>query len=529
MVLNQPQGGFRTPTPYDKELSSIARRERMAQIMQQQALQPLEINSFQGFQAPISPLQGLAKALQMYAGITAGDKADQSRAEIGKRMQTDAAQQIAGLEGTPAQPAIAPTPGTSFTPTGADFEDNPNLPIAASGNVEIAGTPGKEATPVMPLGDAEKRQRLIQILTGGNPYAAPAAKYMLEDMQKSGTGPLAEYKLYSEQAKARGETPLSIDQYKTRQIQAGRSVTNVNMPSGAPIPVERNGKLIYVQMGKDGKYVEVEGISPPTAQTPLAQELADAGITRDNPQFQELATAYINKKLTQVISPNATVVSPTGEKSQSTPAPSEGTVNVTINGVTTAMPIAQARELNAKFKGAETGAVEGARANFEFVTVPDPKNPAQKILVPKSQVAAQSASGSPVVAEVDKKVAQGQSMIELAQRAQAILPSATSGAISNLATMATDAAGIPTNKSAADGQLKVISAQLVSNVPRMEGPQSDADVKLYRQAAADVANGNIPYQTRIKSLNTIIELNQKYAQGGAKPPPGAVRRITPRQ
>jgi hypothetical protein len=200
-----------------------------------------------------------------------------------------------------------------------------------------------------------------------------------------------------------------------------------------------------------------------------------------------------------------------------------------VDGQLRAIPIAEAEALNARFKGAETGAVEGARANFEFVTVPDPKNPAQKILVPKSQAAAQAASGTPLVAEIDKKVAQGQSMIELAQRAQAILPSATSGAISNLATMATDAAGIPTNKSAADGQLKVISAQLVSNVPRMEGPQSDADVKLYRQAAADVANGNIPYQTRIKSLNAIIDLNKKYAQGGAQPPAGAVRRITPRQ
>jgi hypothetical protein len=303
MVFNQPQGGFRTPTPYDKELSSIARRERMAQIMQQQALQPMEINSFQGFQAPISPLQPLAKMLQMYAAMTSGDKADQSRTELGKRMQTEGAAQIAGLEGTPAQPAIAPTPSTSFTPGTADFEDNPNLPVAPSGNVEMAGTPGRPAIPAMPLGDAEKRQRLIQILTGGNPYAAPAAKYMLEDMQKSGTGPLAEYKLYSEQAKARGETPLSIDQYKTRQIQAGRSVTNVNMPSGAPIPVMRNNKLVYVQMGKDGNYVEVEGISPPPTPTTLAQELADAGISRDDPKFQELARAYLNKKLLVQSSP----------------------------------------------------------------------------------------------------------------------------------------------------------------------------------------------------------------------------------
>jgi hypothetical protein len=278
-------------------------------------------------------------------------------------------------------------------------------------------------------------------------------------------------------------------------------------------------------MGKDGQYVEVQGITPPPTPTPLAQELADAGITPDNPQFQQLAQAFINKKLTQVIAPNSTVVAPTGETSQATPPPLANTINVMVDGKLTAMPIAQAEQLNAQFKGAETAAVEGARAGFEFVTVPDPKNPTQKILVPKSQVAAQSASGTPVVAEVDKKEAQGQTMIELARKAQSILPSATSGAISTLATMATDAAGIPTNKSASDGQLRIISAQLVSNVPRMEGPQSDADVKLYKQAAADVGNTNIPYQTRIKSLNTIIELNSKYAKGGAQPPAGAVRRI----
>ena len=529
MALNAPQGGFRTPTPYDRELSAIARRERMAEIMQQQALQPIQAGSYNGIQAPISPLQPLAKALQMYVAMNAGDKADESRTELGKRMQAEGAAQIAGLEGTPAQPAIAPTPGTSFTPTGADFEDNPNLPIAASGDVEVAGSPGRPAIPAIPLNDADKRQRLINILTGGNPYAAPAAKFMLEDMQKSGTGPLAEYKLYSEQTKAAGGVPLSIDAYKTRQIINGRNVSTINMPAGAPIAVERDGKLIYVQMGKDGKYVEVQGISPPSEQTQLAKELADAGITRDNPQFQTLANAYLNKKLTQVISPNATVVSPTGERSQSTPAPSEGTVNVTIDGVTTAMPIAQARELNAQYKGAETTAVEKARAEFDFVTVPDPKNPAQKILMPKSQVSTQSSSGNPVVAEVDKKVAQGQSMIELAQRAQAILPTATSGAISNLATMATDAAGIPTNKSGADAQLRVISAALTANVPRMEGPQSNTDLLEYKRAAADVANGNIPYQTRMKALQTVVNLNEKYATGGAQPPAGAVRRITPRQ
>jgi hypothetical protein len=370
MVLNQPQGGFRTPTPYDKELSSIARRERMAQIMQQQALQPLEINSFQGFQAPISPLQGLAKALQMYAGITAGDKADQSRAEIGKRMQTDAAQQIAGLEGTLAQPAIAPTPSTSFTPMGADFEDNPNLPIAASGNVEIAGTPGRAAIPAMPLGEAEKKQRLIQILTGGNPYSAPAAKFMLEDMQKSGTGPLAEYKLYSEQAKARGETPLSIDAYKTKQIQAGRAISNnvVNMPAGAPIPVMRNNKLVYIQMGKDGKFVEIEGISPPPTLTPLAQQLEAAGIKptledgTPNPEFIKYAHAYVNKQTNISTTPGSINTPAGGTPPIYVPPPVPGgSMEVGADNKVIVTPTPGSVETASKFAGSVAGSEAGSR------------------------------------------------------------------------------------------------------------------------------------------------------------------------
>jgi hypothetical protein len=53
---------------YNTRLAAIQRNEKLAQIMQQQAFQPLEINSYQGIQAPISPLSGLAKVLQAYMG-----------------------------------------------------------------------------------------------------------------------------------------------------------------------------------------------------------------------------------------------------------------------------------------------------------------------------------------------------------------------------------------------------------------------------------------------------------------------------
>jgi hypothetical protein len=524
MAFNAP-ADLRAPGPYDAQLASINRRERMAQLMQQQALQPMEINSYQGIQAPISPLQGIAKMLQMYAGMTAGDRSDEARADIGRKMRDEGAQQIASLEGTPAIAAVPATPGTSFAPTGADFEDNPNLPVAPSGNVEIAGTPGRPAVPSMPLSEEAKKQRLIQILTSGNPYATPAAKLMYEDMQKTATGPLAEYKLAVQQG-FKG----TIDEYKTRQAQASRSITNVNMPTSmAPIYVKNRltGKMEYVQPDNRGQF-NMSNYEPAPTELPIQRLIAVRDSLPENSPDRKVVEQLIEKEATQSFAPNATVVRPTGT-SQASPVPLQNTVNVMVDGELTAMPIAQAEAINARFKGAEAGAVEQAKAGFEFVTIPDPQNPAQKILVSKAQAAQQAAAGTPAVAEVDKKVAQGQSALALAERARKILPQATSGAISNLFTMATDATGIPTNKSEADAQLRVISAGLTANVPRMEGPQSNTDLLEYKRAAADVANNNIPYQTRLKALQTVVDLNEKYAATPSAPPKGAVRRITPRQ
>ena len=522
---------------YNTRLAAIQRNEKLAQIMQQQAFQPIEVQSYQGIQAPISPLSGLAKVLQAYMG--AKGTGDEERIKLNQEARAEAQQMLSSLNPTASpgraatmgSPEIQARPATSFTPMGADFEDNPNLQVAPSGNVETPAVAYQPAvapqaaippTSGMPLDPEQKRQRLVQMMMSQNPYIAPVAKLEYEQLGKESQGPLAEYKFARDFQGYKG----TLQEFK-QSMRPLPSVTNVNMPAGAPIAVMRNGKQVFVQMGKDGKYVEVEGISPVPTQTPLAQELADAGITPDNPKFQELATAFINKKLTQVVAPSSLVTDPTGKTTQAAPPPTAGTTNVIIDGKLTAVPIEQAAELNAKFKTAETLGTEGAKATLDLVTIPDPKNPANKILVQRSQVASQAASGTPAVVEVDKKVAQGESALDLARRAQAILPQATSGAISNLFTMATDAAGIPTNKSAADAQLQVISAGLTANVPRMEGPQSNTDLLEYKRAAANVADKNIPYQTRMKALETVISLNEKYSKTPTAPP-GSVRRITPK-
>ena len=197
-----------------------------------------------------------------------------------------------------------------------------------------------------------------------------------------------------------------------------------------------------------------------------------------------------------------------------------------IDGKLTAVPIAQAAELTAKFKGMIAKSTGQAEAELDLVTVYDKDGKA--FFVPRSQGVTAANSGNPLLAKPDAKTSQGQTVLDLAARAKSVLPQSSSGLISSLFTMATDAAGIPTDKSKADGQLRVIGGALTSNIPRMEGPQSDADRLLYQQSAADVANPNKPYQTRIAALEAVIALNEKYAATPTAPPPGSVRRITPK-
>ena len=83
MFPNVPtQQGYKAPGPYDEDYRSIARREQLAQILQQQALQPIEAGSYQGIQAPISPLSGIAKVLQGYFAGQQMDSADQARQDL---------------------------------------------------------------------------------------------------------------------------------------------------------------------------------------------------------------------------------------------------------------------------------------------------------------------------------------------------------------------------------------------------------------------------------------------------------------
>lgn len=75
-------------------------------------------------------------------------------------------------------------------------------------------------------------------------------------------------------------------------------------------------------------------------------------------------------------------------------------------------------------------------------------------------------------------------------------------------------------------QLKSLAGALTSKMPRMEGPQSDKDVQLYREMAADIGNQMLPRARRVAALKTVKELYSKYdATAGSEvsAPPSAVK------
>lgn len=117
---------------------------------------------------------------------------------------------------------------------------------------------------------------------------------------------------------------------------------------------------------------------------------------------------------------------------------------------------------------------------------------------------------------IDTRAIKAPQIEMLLQQAERMLPQATSGGIQTARRDAMGYFGSATAGSEIDSQLNVIGAALTSNVPRMEGPQSDYDVALYAKAAGDLANSKIPVETRLAAIKTIRNLNSKYAAQGQK-------------
>lgn len=100
---------FNAPSPYASQQADLERRQRLAELMQQQAMQPIETNN-----TSITPTQGLAKVLQSYLSAKQLDKINTEQRNIEQSQVQeidDATNAIAGRL-TGRRPTPIPTGGT---------------------------------------------------------------------------------------------------------------------------------------------------------------------------------------------------------------------------------------------------------------------------------------------------------------------------------------------------------------------------------------------------------------------------------
>lgn len=125
-------------------------------------------------------------------------------------------------------------------------------------------------------------------------------------------------------------------------------------------------------------------------------------------------------------------------------------------------------------------------------------------------------------AKGDVKESNAGDVLTLLDEAEPLIRASTNGMVANAGDTLRGAFGQATPGAQAIAQLKAIGGQLTAKQPRMEGPQSNVDVQMYREMAGDLANPNIPVASRLAAARTIRRLQQEYAPGGPKytPPQG---------
>lgn len=127
-----------------------------------------------------------------------------------------------------------------------------------------------------------------------------------------------------------------------------------------------------------------------------------------------------------------------------------------------------------------------------------------------------SAQGG-IAGEIQKKGSNAKSVLGMIEEAEAIVDDATGSLAGAGADIVAGGLGKSTEGSRAISKLKVLQAGLMLNMPRMEGPQSDRDVELYREAAASLGDPTVPRENKKAALEMIRNLQIRYAERAAAP------------
>ena len=139
-------------------------------------------------------------------------------------------------------------------------------------------------------------------------------------------------------------------------------------------------------------------------------------------------------------------------------------------------------------------------------------------------------SGEPVVpvrtTAPGKKEIQAGNALGIIEEARKLLDKGTGSYVGAGVDQAARAVGMATGGAVATAQLKALEGALMMAQPRMEGPQSNLDVSLYRQMAAQIGDPTVPAEMKKAALDSVEALHRKYAPNAPKAAPSATGPFT---
>lgn len=127
---------------------------------------------------------------------------------------------------------------------------------------------------------------------------------------------------------------------------------------------------------------------------------------------------------------------------------------------------------------------------------------------------AEAKAGVELETDSTKRAIKAGNVSDLITEAETQLKDATGSYLGTGLALGKRAVGMSDKSTQANQQLKLISGWLVSNVPRMEGPQSNYDVQNYKEMAGMVGDTTVPVGDRMAALQRLKALQQKYTNQG---------------
>lgn len=242
---------FTAPNDYDIQARTIERRRKMAEMLQQQAMTPLEPNRMAGgYVVPISPMEGIAKMAQAWAAGQSNRQADTDLRRLGEEMTADRADALRRA-----------------------MEAGQGTPIIPQPSEELGGGPGRPAMP-------GNTKAMYEILAGAKDPG----------LQQVGLQGMAKALMPKEPIKL-GKDDRLIDPATYRPLLE---------PTRQPKYHVVNGNLV-AEPTDPGQQVTPAYSAPekkPESIRAIEIAMTNAGIDPKSPQGQQLFRNLVNKQTT---------------------------------------------------------------------------------------------------------------------------------------------------------------------------------------------------------------------------------------